>query len=70
MEIGSLRKGLNHTGLLLHDPLDKEVPISDSRTLADIWSKSHLVEVEAAGHRKIMIDPRAIETTINFLQHD
>jgi len=70
MEMVSLCNGLNHAGLLLHDPLDKEVPIANSRLLTDIWSKSHLVEVEGVGHRKIISDPLAIETAVNFLQND
>lgn len=68
MEISSLRPGMDHIGLLLHDPLDREVPIADSRVLNDTWSGAHLVEVENVGHRKIISDSHAIQAAVKFLQ--
>lgn len=51
MELTSLRSGMTHPALILHDPDDRELPVSESHSLAVAWPGSTLSLVAGLGHR-------------------
>lgn len=53
--------------LVLHDPADAEVPYSHGQRYAEQLPSARLVPLEAAGHRPIVEDPRAIAEAVRFL---
>jgi len=45
---------------IIHDALDKEVPLAVAQQIADTWSGSTLVTTHGLGHHRILIDPDVI----------
>ena len=60
-DIDALKHGLQHPGLILHDPADRVVPFAASKDLHKHWSAAELVELEGLGHRRILTDPQVID---------
>ena len=67
MDLSSLRHGMLHPALILHDPDDSELPASESRALTEAWSESTLLSVPGVGHRRIVRDPTVISTAVRFI---
>ena len=58
---------------IVHDRLDEEVPCWLSRDLVEAWPGSRLEVVSGLGHRRILRDPRVVESAVGFLtaaRHD
>ncbi len=53
-DIGALRSGLRHPGLIAYDPADRRVPASESALLHAHWPQSTLLPLEGTGHRRIV----------------
>jgi pimeloyl-ACP methyl ester carboxylesterase len=53
--------------LVLHDPADAEVPIEHGRGLARAWPSAQLLEMPAAGHRRVLRDARTSAAVLTFL---
>jgi pimeloyl-ACP methyl ester carboxylesterase len=56
-----------HKALLLHDPVDAEVPFSSAETLRDAWPGALLETVEGLGHRRILRAPDVVARAVGFL---
>ncbi|MCG2583195.1 alpha/beta hydrolase [Massilia sp. TS11] len=67
MDLAQLQHGLRHPALLLHDPLDREVPFAESAMLAAAWPGARLEKVEGVGHRRILRDPAVIAASLAWL---
>ncbi len=67
MELASLSNGFRHAALIQHDVDDKEIPITESRQLAQAWPGSELKELQGLGHRRILRDPELINRTVDWL---
>ena len=67
MDLDTLRAGLRHPALILHDPQDKEVPYSESVALGDAWPLAELVAIEGVGHRRILRTPEVIDRCLRWL---
>lgn len=67
MDLSSLRHGMLHPALILHDPDDPELPASESHALAEAWSGSTLSPVASVGHRRILHDPSVISSAVRFI---
>lgn len=67
MELTSLRAGMIHPALIVHDPDDRELPVSESHSLAAAWAGSTLSLVPGAGHRRILRDPSVISSAASFI---
>jgi len=52
--------------LLIHDRDDREIPLTHSRTLAEIWPQAQLRITTELGHRRILRDPSVIATVTTF----
>jgi hypothetical protein len=53
--------------LLVHDRDDKEVRYADAPSIADRWPDSELLTTGRLGHRRILRDPRVIDTAVAYL---
>jgi pimeloyl-ACP methyl ester carboxylesterase len=53
--------------LIFHDPADREVPWKDGAAIARAWPGARLVDVEGAGHNRILRDARVIAQASAFL---
>ncbi|MFL5575479.1 MAG: alpha/beta hydrolase [Gemmatimonadaceae bacterium] len=53
--------------LVLHDPLDREVPWEHARAIADAWTGSRLVARQGLGHRRILADAESIRAVVEFV---
>lgn len=67
MDLTSLRGGMIHPALILHDPDDRELPASESRSLAAAWPGSTLSLIPGTGHRRILRDPSVISSATSFI---
>jgi len=68
MDLDILLAGMAHPALILHDPEDLEIPLSESQALATAWQGSRLQLVTGLGHRKIINDPRVIGSATSFIE--
>ena len=68
MELPALSKGFRHAALIQHDQDDKEIPITESRNLAQAWPGAELRELNGLGHRRILRDPELINQTVAWLR--
>ena len=53
--------------LIIHDLDDSEIDIKDTRELAKRIPQSSLLETKKLGHRRILLNPSIIRTTIKFI---
>ena len=67
MDLPSLKHGLQHAALIMHDPADRVVPFAASTDLHRHWPGSELVELEGLGHRRILADPQVIARSCALL---
>lgn len=67
MDLPSLKHGLQHPALIMHDPADRVVPFAASTDLHRHWPGSELVELEGLGHRRILADPQVIARSCALL---
>ncbi len=52
--------------LIIHDTNDKEIDISNSEKLAKQWFWAEFMKTKRLGHRRILLNPDVITTTLNF----
>lgn len=67
VDLEQLRHGLDHPGLLLHDPEDNLVPFAESRRLLAAWPGARLLELPGSGHLGILSDHRLGAAIRDFL---
>lgn len=67
MDLNSLRHGMLHPALILHDPDDPELPASESHALAEAWPGSTLSLVPGVGHRRLLREPSVISSAVRFI---
>ncbi|BAN47729.1 alpha/beta hydrolase [Metapseudomonas resinovorans] len=61
------RYQLDIPGLVVHAEDDLEVPISEARTLHDVWFDSQLLHLERGGHRRLLADARVLDAVLRLL---
>ena len=65
--LSRIPKGWNQPTLLLHDPEDREVPFTESESVAAARPNATLVPIHGMGHHRIARHPRVISRTIEFI---
>lgn len=68
LSVAELRQGFQHRSLIIHDPEDVEMPVSESEELSREWTGSALRLVHGVGHRRILRSPEVISTSIDFIK--
>lgn len=53
--------------LVLHDPEDKELPISEAHDLAQAGDMITIKEIQDVGHRRILYSPPAVQLATDFV---
>ena len=53
--------------LLLYDPADREVPLSEAQALARAWPGARLEMLEGAGHTRALRHPEVISRAVGFV---
>jgi pimeloyl-ACP methyl ester carboxylesterase len=53
--------------LLVHDEDDHDVPIACGEAIARAWPGSEFVRTRGLGHRRILHDPKTLETIVRFV---
>jgi hypothetical protein len=53
--------------LIIHDPMDQEVPWSHAEAIARAWSGSVLRSPQDVGHFQILKDPALLSQTVVFV---
>lgn len=66
-DITQLIKGINVSGLLIHDEDDRLIPVADGNHLAAAWSGARYLKTRELGHRKILQDPQVIREATNYI---
>lgn len=66
-DLDTLRHGLRHPGLIVHDKDDKVVPFAAAEALHDAWAESFLVQVSGLGHSKVLVDPGVVALGVSFI---
>ena len=67
MGLEVLQDGLRHSGLILHDPNDRVVPLQASEALHKAWPDSELVRLQELGHTRLLSDAGVIRRCTAFL---
>lgn len=63
----TLAPGMRAPLLVIHDELDREVPLHHGRTYAERWPGADLVVTSGLGHRRILREPEVVERVVSFL---
>jgi pimeloyl-ACP methyl ester carboxylesterase len=53
-------RDLEARALIVHDPGDRQVPFAHSESLANVWRGATLHALEGVGHRRPLVDARAV----------
>ncbi len=53
--------------LVVHDPDDRQAPISSVRDLVAAWPGARLVETSGLGHRRLVDDERVMQEVVDFV---
>lgn len=64
MDLEELAPFLTHSGLILHDPADREIPYEESERLRDAWPSARLVPVQGVGHRRIILQKEVVDAAV------
>lgn len=62
-----LVRGMGQPMLVLHDPLDDDVPWEHGQSIAAAWPRAAIEPVDGVGHRHILRDPAVIARVVGFL---
>lgn len=63
-----LARGLGAvSSLIVHDALDREVPVDHGRKLAAAWPSARLLETRGLGHNRILAAPEVTGPGLDFL---
>jgi pimeloyl-ACP methyl ester carboxylesterase len=65
--ISSVGDKVKIPALIVHDPLDREVPFSNAETIVRHWKTATLLPLEKVGHRKILKAPAFVKAVTEFL---
>lgn len=55
-------------GLIVHDELDREVPMAHGEAYSSAWPGARMIRTNGLGHRRILRDPAVIAATTEFLR--
>jgi pimeloyl-ACP methyl ester carboxylesterase len=67
LESTSVHPPLEVSGLLLHDPRDRQVPASESSIVADAWPKATLHHIAGVGHNGILAADSVHRLVLDFI---
>ena len=68
VHLGRLGHALERPALVVHDPEDKVVPLSQAEAIARVWSGARLYLARGLGHRRLLKDATVIEAAVSFLK--
>ncbi len=66
LDVARVSSAFTQPALIVHDPVDAEVPISDGREIADQWPGAEWLEVTGLGHRRLLRDPDLLARVTRF----
>lgn len=67
MDLEELAPSLTHSGLIVHDPADREIPFEESERLRDAWPSARLIPVQGVGHRRIILQIEVVNAAVEHL---
>jgi pimeloyl-ACP methyl ester carboxylesterase len=56
----TVARNLEARALIVHDPADRQVPFAQGESLANVWPGATLHALEGVGHRRPLVDERAV----------
>ena len=59
--------GLRLPAIILHDPIDREVPWAHGAEIANAWLGSRLIPAEGLGHTRLLRDPLILAAATEFI---
>lgn len=69
MDLQALQSGRAHPALLIHDPEDRVVPVSNSYELLAAWPGASFLRVSGLGHKRILSDAFVVTSAVGFIAH-
>jgi pimeloyl-ACP methyl ester carboxylesterase len=63
----TVARSLEARALIVHDPADRQVPFSQGESLARAWRGATLHAVEGMGHRRALVDERAVAVVVKHV---
>ncbi|MES2489526.1 MAG: alpha/beta hydrolase [Pseudomonadota bacterium] len=69
MDLQALQSGRAHPALLIHDPEDRVVPVSNSYELLAAWPGASFLRVSSLGHKRILTDAFVVSSAVEFITH-
>ena len=70
MDLEPLKAGRRHPALLVHDPEDRVVPVSNTHELLAVWPFASFLRVSGLGHKRILSDSFVVSSTVEFIAHE
>ncbi len=67
LSIEKLAPKIKASGLVVHDPEDKDVPFSNAEEIVQHWKKARLVTLVGVGHRKILKSSDFVRAVCDFV---
>ncbi|MDQ4080910.1 MAG: alpha/beta fold hydrolase, partial [Gemmatimonadota bacterium] len=63
----TVARTLEARALIVHDPADRQVPFAHGEALASAWPRATLHALEGTGHRRPLVDDRAVELVMKHV---
>jgi len=62
-----VHSGFNVPTLLIHDANDKEIGVSHSKQIYQMWQWARLIETKGLGHRKILDSQKVVDDVLHWV---
>lgn len=66
LDLIALAPSIEATVLLIHDELDSEVPVAESRALHEVFPRSRLIHTTGYGHSRLLQNPDVVREIVDF----
>jgi len=66
LDLITLAPSIEAPVLLIHDELDSEVPVAESRALHEVFPRSRLTHTTGYGHSRLLQNPEVVREIVDF----
>lgn len=68
LDLTALAPSISQAVLLVHDDMDREVPVSEARVLSATFPRSRLLETSGYGHNRLLKNPEVTAEILEFIR--
>lgn len=63
-----LARRMRGSALVVHDRLDKDIPVAEAESLAAAWPDAKILITERYGHNRILVAKEVVQEVVNYLK--